>query len=416
MLEKLANIKTEKLPALALYCLALALVYSYVGTNWVYTISSVKKSANTSSPVYMFLTLLAIILVVVSTFILLRRCNVLTCVYIVAMVAIVFAYSAVTIFDEGVYRWLYAPTSIIAFLLQLGFFLGQNEEVWKPIRKAVGFLSVFFLVLCVYETLQISIRFGVVPVGNSSMIFYYVAAFWLNSIDIAEKLIEKRKVIFFDWIRLTLLIILALIMNSRSWIIQSILLFIVIYLFQENDISIIKKIWIIVSLAIVGYVIFSLIVNYLPGYVEQILNKIGTDSRSYQYRDILDSTKWYEWILGKGLYATYQDSRHGGAIGSIDNQYLYIAFHYGIVTLILCIVGYFQTIFKKNCYKNKQLWAAKMIIIMWLMALGGLSVFNAIYGDVKSFAMSLYAGHVFNMLNKRSGEYNYDENTLFRPL
>ena len=304
MLEKLASIKTEKLPAVALYCLALALVYSYAGTDWVYTISSVKKNANTSSPVYMSLTLLAIILVVASAFILLRRCNVITCVYIVAMTAVVFAYSAVTIFDEGVYRWLYAPSSIIVYLLQFGFFLGQNEEVWKSIRKAVGFLSVFFLVLCVYETLQISIRFGVVPVGNSSMIFYYVAAFWLNSIDIAEKLIEKRKIIIFDWIRLILFITLALIMNSRSWIIQSILLFAVIYLFQENDVSIKKKIWILVSLAIVGYVIFSLIVNYLPGYVEQILNKIGTDSRSYQYRDILDSAKWYEWIFGKGLYAT----------------------------------------------------------------------------------------------------------------
>ena len=42
-------------------------------------------------------------------------------------------------------------------------------------------------------------------------------------------------------------------------------------------------------------------------------------------------------------------------------------------------------------------WIAMLPIVCWLMALGGLSVFNVVYCDVKQLVIMLYMGHILSL-------------------
>ena len=400
-MQKLKKIKYEQLPAFSLVCLAIALIYSYSDSSWIITATSVKKLANTSSIIYITLIYGALLLVLISTLIMYRKCSRGRGIYIVSLLLLVFIYSIIIILDEGWYYLIFSPTTILVYLFQFCFFLGENDKTWDYAYKIIKVLGPVFLMCSLYETIQIYMKYGVIPVGNSSMIYYYVAAFWLIAIKSAETIINQERLRVVEWIEIVILILLALAMNSRSWIIQSVLLFIILYLFHDEKKSIINKLWVLVTLIIIAFVIYFIITNYLPDYVTQIMNKMGNDSRSHQYRDIFEATRWYEWGLGKGLSAMYPDSRNGGMISNIDNQFLYIAFHYGIITLALYIYNYIKAIIAFNASKNNKLFIGKIIIIMWLMALGGLSVFNVIYADIKSFVVPLFAGHIYRRLKDK---------------
>lgn len=400
-MQKLKKIKYEQLPAFSLVCLAIALIYSYSDSPWIITATSVKKLANTSSIIYITLIYGALLLVLISTLTMYRKCSRGRGIYIVSLLFLVSIYSIIIIFDDGWYYLIFSPTTILVYLFQFCFFLGENDKIWNYTYKIIKVLGPVFLICSLYETIQIYMKCGVIPVGNSSMIYFYVAAFWLIAIKSAEMIINKERLRIIEWIEIVFLILLALAMNSRSWVIQSVLLFIILYLFHDDKKSIINKLWVLVTLIIIAFVIYFIITNYLPDYVTQIMNKMGNDSRSHQYRDIFGATRWYEWGIGKGLSAMYPDSRHGGMVSNIDNQFLYIAFHYGIITLALYIYNFIKTIIASNNSNNNKLCVGKVIIIMWLMALGGLSVFNVIYADVKSFVLPLFAGHIYSRLKDK---------------
>ncbi len=400
-MQKLKKLKYEQLPAFSLVCLAIALIYSYSDSSWIITATSVKKLANTSSIIYIALIYGALLLVLISTLVTCRKCSRGSGIYIVSLLLWVCIYSIIIFFDEGSYYLIYSPTTIFVYLFQFCFFLGENDKIWDYTYKIIKVLGPVFLICSLYEAIQIYMKYGIIPVGNSSMIYFYVAAFWLIAIKCAETIINKEKLRLIEWVEVVFLIFLALTMNSRSWVIQSVLLFVILYLLHDDRKSIIHKFWILVSLAIITVIIYFVIINYLPDYVTQIINKMGNDSRSHQYRDIFEATRWYEWGLGKGLSAMYPDSRNGGMISNIDNQFLYIAFHYGIITLALYIYNYIKTIIAFNASNNNKLFIGKIIIIMWLMALGGLSVFNVIYADIKSFVVPLFAGHIYRRLKDK---------------
>ena len=75
---------------------------------------------------------------------------------------------------------------------------------------------------------------------------------------------------------------------------------------------------------------------------------------------------------------------------------MFIAFHYGIVVLLQWLVPQVKTllsIMKSHSIK----WIAMLPIVCWLMALGGLSVFNVVYCDVKQLVIMLYMGHILSL-------------------
>ena len=112
-------------------------------------------------------------------------------------------------------------------------------------------------------------------------------------------------------------IVFAVIINSRSWIIQSCLVAVVIYLYGTTQRSIRTKVLRLLLLLLGGYIILQLLNNYFSTNLIFLSDKLGRDSRSHQYTDIAAASSFLGWLFGNGAGAVYYDSTQG-YISNID--------------------------------------------------------------------------------------------------
>jgi len=174
----------------------------------------------------------------------------------------------------------------------------------------------------------------------------------------------------------------------------------VIYLFGALKHNIRSKIFRLILLVLMGYVVLQILNAYFPSSMTLLYNKLGQNSRSHQYAEIAKASSLLGWIFGNGATAVYYDSAQGN-IANIDNQYLFISFHYGAIFMLMWLgpqLAAFICALKKCSKKMISL----LPILCWFMALGGLSIFNVVYCDLKQALIMLYMGHILS-LNDHGG-------------
>ena len=129
----------------------------------------------------------------------------------------------------------------------------------------------------------------------------------------------------------------------------------------------------IVVLIIIG-------VNWLKDYFltayTNLVNRIDADTRSDQLTTFFSQVTISELIFGQGVSAQYY--WNGRSYGFIDNQLLFLCFRYGIVPMVVLLLMIIRGIVIG--WKNKK--NEKYILLMWLAALLGLSVYFNISMDI----------------------------------
>ena len=244
-------------------------------------------------------------------------------------------------------------------------------------------------------------RYGIVVVGNSSIIYFYVSLFWCTVIYLTDRILCNENRGLLQVLLIGFNIIFAVVINSRSWIIQSCIVGAIVYLIGTTQHNFRTKVVRILLLVLVGYLILLLLQNYFSSNLIFLMDKLGRDSRSHQYTDIAAASSVLGWLFGNGLGAVYHDSVRG-YISNIDNQYVFIAFHYGLMLLLQWLGPQIVGLFSAFRTRSVRL-IAMLPIVCWFMALGGLSVFNMVYCDVKQLIIMLYVGHVLSL--NRHGRY-----------
>ena len=89
----------------------------------------------------------------------------------------------------------------------------------------------------------------------------------------------------------------------------------------------------------------------------------------------------------------------------IDNQYLYALFHYGALLTLPWLCFWLIALLKRkeSSVRIDGERSSMFIVIMWLMALGGLSVYNAVTINPQNFVVALIAGRsLFLKFNRGS--------------
>ena len=283
----------------------------------------------------------------------------------------------------------------LIYLMILTLFIGMEDDIWESIEKCLLPIIVIHIILLVYEYITLVAEHGVVVVGNSSLIFYYVSLFWCSVVYLSNRIIQN------DGIgpgQLTLIgfnIVFAVVINSRSWIIQSCLVGIVTYLVGSTKHNIRTKIVRMLLLALVAYLIFQILNSYFPNSMTLLYDKLGQNSRSHQYTEIVQASSILGWIVGNGASAVYYDSAQG-YISNIDNQYIFISFHYGVVFMLMWLSP--QLVVAYKVLKDKSVKKIAILpILCWFMALGGLSIFNVVYCDLKQAIVMLFCGHALSL-------------------
>ncbi len=381
----------------AITALFTALVYSYKDAVWVNEKYAMYfERGDTSTPIYILLIHSALLMVFVAGIRKICRNRNYFLYSFIFFLTISF-YFAKSFVEDGVYSALTLPTTPIIYLLSLAFFLGMDDKIWNSVRRCLPVLIVAYVCLLGYAYMTLVNKYGVVVVGNSSLIFYYVALFWCSIIYLIDRILQKESIGLFQQILIAFNIVFAVIINSRSWIVQSCLVAIVVYLFGSTRHNIRTKIFRLLLLITTGFLVLQILDNYFSSNLAFLIDKLGSDSRSHQYIEIASASSFWGWVFGNGAKAVYYDSAQG-FIGNIDNQYIFIAFHYGIVVLLQWLAPQVMALFSIVKNRNIRLIAA-LPIICWFMALGGLSVFNVVYCDIKHLMIMLYMGHVMSLNN-----------------
>ena len=375
--------------------LFLALIYSYKDAEWVNEkYAMFFKRGDTSSPIYIALIYSALILLVVVA--VSKLCaNRRYFLYGLMIMLIVLFYFSRSFLEEGTYLAITSPTTPIIYLLILAIFIGMDNDIWSAIIKYLPLLIVVHVLLLAYEYVTLVAEHGVVVVGNSSLIFYYVSFFWCSVVYLSNRILDGEGIGRWQLVLIGFNVIFAVIINSRSWIIQACLVGVVAYLAGSTKHSIRTKVIRLLLLILVGYVILQILNEYFSNSMTLLYNKLGQDSRSHQYTEIAKASTVFGWIFGNGATAVYHDSAQG-YISNIDNQYIFISFHYGLVFMLMWFIPQIVTFFKvlKTRWVNK---IALFPLLCWFMALGGLSVFNVVYCDLKQLIIMLYIGHILSL-------------------
>ena len=153
-----------------------------------------------------------------------------------------------------------------------------------------------------------------------------------------------------------------------------------------------KKVFLVCLLTII---IVFVLVNVFPDFLDILINKKSpVDTRAGQYKDIFEQTNFWQFIFGSGYGFSYYSSIQGKIYNYIDNAYILMLLRYGI------IIGFSYTLmFVIPLFKSKFA-RQSMPILLWLFALGGLSIFNATILDIKSIALPVVAGRCMYLSTK----------------
>lgn len=317
------------------------------------------------------------------------------------LIVVLLFWFIISVSEAGLTETLYSPVSPLGYLPIFMVLLGSDEKCWQLLKKIAPLFALIYFLLCysAYQTFVIAA--GMHLAGNSPVTVYLVSTVWWLAVSVVN--FQDNKVLI-RLLILALLISCALIafsMTYRSWVIQSLLLIIVAVsqLGKSKSKKFLLTIIFIVAAAYgINYILTS---SEWTDALSALEQKNEIDTRGFQYVDMFKQIPLFTWIFGGGMNATYIASNSGEAYKYIDNQYLFTLFHYGVLLLIpwlfVWLKGVFGLLVRHIGISQKSL---GYVCILWLCALGGLSVYNVIVINPQNIIMTIALGRCYAISSK----------------
>lgn len=314
----------------------------------------------------------------------------------VVFLLIIFASAAgwliLDVLEDGLISTLYNTSNILGYLTIVAFVIGCQKELFETIFKQCIPVAVFLLVVSIVSYVQFNMQVKNGVLGNSEALITFIASFWLFCIGSIYNLKARKYPLLFIKLLAAVFPVLAVLLGSRSWLIQSVFwLFVYIYL-EQNDKGFKKAGKIIFYGVALALILFYIINSYFNLAFDRLLDK--GDTRTFQYEQLFSQIDIWDLIVGQGQ--GFQYYQNGKLYSYIDNGYVMVLMRYGVLVAIpyvACLVIPLIRAWKKRKELGTNIGYA-LIIIMWLAALGGLSVYNMVIIDIKSIIIPVAAGYL----------------------
>lgn len=314
----------------------------------------------------------------------------------ILIICIILSFWLIISFSEiGIVDTFYSPVSPIAYLPILLVMLGADDKCWVTLlRISPIFAAIYCIQLLMAYNLYV-VTLGMNLAGNTPVTNNLVTTIWWLAVSTIEFKRHNRIVRLLVICMLITCTLIAFNMTYRSWIIQP-LLILIIAIFQlgqkRTSKFFIGIIAIAIAISAIDYIISS---DYWGDAIQSLDNKNKSDTRSFQYEEIFNQTSLSQWLLGGGLNATYVSTTNGGGdYKYIDNQFVFTAFHYGLLVLIPWILiwckGIYGVVINKCLTMDQK--SKAFVCVLWMCALGGLSVYNVIQVNSQNIIMSIVLG------------------------
>lgn len=322
----------------------------------------------------------------------------------ILLIVIGFFWSVMAIEQVKVLMYLNS-TPVLLIEFGLLFIIGQDEDVFKHALEFSAIAFVFYTVLCTISCIFFSIYYPNMRMADGYIIEYFATSIILAYVYIMRNEMKGKnnKLLY---LLSVMLIFCSIIITSRGWMIQSIILFLFVYLStsKQSVIEKVKKIFFCLMVFIVAIIILN---NYFNDALTYILNRFGEDTRSSQIVTFFEQISFENLILGQGYNAKY--FMDGQLYAYIDNQIIFLCYRYGIYTVFIYLLPFVISLFKshpKNIH-SKAFLSYKMMIITWFLMLIGMAIYYSFHFD---FAQSMQLIVVAYLTSNKRCDLNEREN------
>ncbi|ULT56205.1 hypothetical protein L1999_24670 [Neobacillus drentensis] len=307
----------------------------------------------------------------------------------------------ISIFEANFQEIFLSDISINLSLIPLFYLLGYDKTVFNSSKKVIPYIVVIMIILILWNSISFILQYGVSVETRSSpskeMFSVLISAYWCYALGMSDNRGNQKSL---KYILGMFLLICAFLIRSRSWVIQCVLILYFIMALTSGKKSFLRK---LLSLCIL-LLVFIVIIYLFPNITGALFNRIGEDTRSGQYEIFFSQVNPLSLILGNGINAGYNFLGNPN-YKYFDNQYIYFMFHYGIIP-IFCLVGVISDLFRKikigslNRDEKAFINGCRLMSILFLAALGGLSVYYKIGWNVGTLLVFVFIGRAHKMVKE----------------
>ena len=302
----------------------------------------------------------------------------------------------------GVAEMLLITGSPLLWIICLGVLAGTYERVWRATTWLAFPIAALSIVICV-ECLGQFKSYGLVT-GPSPLMYYMIDAFWATGVVLlGNKTVRWPSLLAGSLILLACFVVASLILG-RSWLIQIMLLMglVTVRVSFSSRRTFLRNIApMVVLLVLVCSVAFRYITTTQSESYSYLLTKMHQDNRSAQYHAFFDQVPLSHLILGGGPRASYS-YRGDAQYQHIDNQFLWIPFRYGAAVLLgylaLIVLPGLRLLLVGGDWQTR---GPALIILLWALALMGLSIYNGISWNPTNYLICLASGRCLAILHGR---------------
>jgi len=301
--------------------------------------------------------------------------------------------------DEILSSNIFGVTGPFVWFALVLIFAGADRRIWSYVDPVIRALAYASSILAVRALLTSD--YGYYN-GFSKYILYAILLMWLGGWTLltATRLRGWRLVV--RVIPFLALILMAVCSQSRSWLIMSFLLGVIfIWLRSRETGSALSGMRTVVVIGVLGAAAVAALYTTMPKALDDsvsgMVNRMNDDTRSGQYRAFFAVVPVGDLLLGRGPKGTWY-WRGRGEYQFFDNGYLWMLFIGGVPTLVCYFLVVVWPAIRAMTYRPRGVdAAATFLVLLFGLALTGLSTFTIPSISLSSFLTLLWAGrcHLF---------------------
>jgi hypothetical protein len=286
----------------------------------------------------------------------------------------------------------------------LVLFAGTDRNAWKIVTRLIYVMSYITAGIVLLNILRFQQFFSV---GQAQKFFlgYFGILLWTAPwilLSVKDANISPSRLMFLAF-PFAVLVLAVLQGTGRSW-----LIIIMIYsavmltkfrrLFRARRLAYIGTI-ICILLCIAGIAAYAA-VDQLSSSLSLLSERLLVDTRSDQYVQFLSQVSVSDLLIGKGPRATWRWGTRDYAW--IDGAYTLMAFNGGLLLVISYVI--IMVLPAWRVLRKKPSWdyaAPAVVLLIWALALTGLSTFTLPTVSAGHYILCIYAGRCLSYLHER---------------
>ena len=296
-------------------------------------------------------------------------------------------------------------TAKTIMFMMLGIYIGYDPMSWKRICNWIPFLALIYILLSAYFVVHV--RLGAIS-GNitnqSPYWMVYSAGFWIFAYYL---LCYENKKVWLTFILMSANLLVVSFTISRGWLIQTVFLYMIFFFSDKTFSRGRKELLIFVFVVLLGTAAYFMRNELVNAYLDYLEKFSSLASRTNQFDAFFSQVSKTDLFWGQGEYASYTYKSNRNYI-YIDNSYLYYAFHFGSLFMLIMLVLPLKAgvgALKSFCSDRK----IGIILFMWIAALNGFSVFCAGYEvSLRVMFIMVLIGRAIYIKNNQYEELNDD--------